>query len=111
MAIEEYLKSILATEAEADRIEAEARTKADKIVAEANKKAQELMVQAEKRAQERLMGLRAHAEAEGRAEAEKLARDQEKLLHDLQGRYKNLHEKIVNEANLDLAAMLSLAKE
>ena len=111
MTIEEHLKKILATEVEADKIEETARAEADKILADANKKAQELLAQAERHAQERLKELHARAEAEGQAEAEKLDREQEKLLQSLQGRYKDLHDKIIKEANIDLSSILTLAKE
>ncbi len=111
MTIEEHLKSILATEVEADKIEETARAEADKIVADANNKARELLDRAERRAQERLKELRARAKAEGQAETEKLEQEQEKLLQSLRDRYRDLHEKIVNEADLDLASILTLARE
>jgi vacuolar-type H+-ATPase subunit H len=109
--IEEQLKKILATEAEADKIEADARAEAEKIIADAHAKAKELIAQAEARAQRRLQELRAQAEADGKAEAERLTQVQEKLLQRLRKRYNDLHTKVVKEADLDLASILALAKE
>ena len=109
--IEEQLKKILATEAEADKIEADARAEAEKIITDAHAKAKELIAQAEARAQRRLQELRAQAEADGKAEAEQLTQAQEKLLQRLRKRYSDLHTKVVKEADLDLASILTLAKE
>ncbi len=109
--IEKYLKEILAAEEKAKKIEEDARKEAAKILASANKKAEELLAQAEERANKRLSELRAQAEAEGKAQAAKLEAEQQKLLQGLKERYKSLHEEIVKEANLDLASILTLAKE
>ncbi len=109
--IDDYLKAILAAEDQAKKIENDARAEAERIVSAAGEQRDKLLAEAEARARTRLAQLRAQAEAEGKAQAAKLEAEHEKLISALRARYQERHADVVNKANLNLSALLSLAKE